>query len=561
MTFTADLCRRHRAWAVDQTRFDEVPPGWHELVERLFEAIATVMAEHPGRRLAVRQVKEAFGGLRVYLGPAGEDEDARAPVPDAVRRLVVEAERRSFLVCDRCGAPGRARAGADLYATRCDGCAKPGSAPIPDPDSEDAEGIDTDAIETDPAVVLSTLLAEGDEQAVARQRTGSVWPRPHGSRQPPAVASAATTPSDDGFDGDDLDLDEGNEPQDDAASDALVRALVPGHCLMDRVAIEAALNASGSDGTSFDHLSSGEEQRVRTLVLYRDSSLFRPHLIGSPAMLARLDDLDRAAPNFGAVSRLVCRAATLSQVAGAPLRVQPLVLLGSPGIGKSRYAKALAAALGTSCHNVSGATLPDVGSLTGYPPAWRGAGPGRIAKFLITAATSGPVIFVDEAEKIVDFERMAHPLDRLLPLLEYGTAQAYQDENLHVPMRAQHAIVVFAVNSLDGLSEPFRDRVLTLRVPDLTAAQREAVLQAMLAEVGRDLGLAVSLAGPEALAPLRGLSTRRCRLALEIAVAHAVEDERRFLLAADLAEAVALLGRPDARQAVGFLSHPATPRD
>ncbi len=233
----------------------------------------------------------------------------------------------------------------------------------------------------------------------------------------------------------------------------LAQTHVAGHFVMDRSAIVAALAASGFDGT-FDHLSSGEEQRARTLVAYRDARLFRPHLVASTRTAARLAELDREAPNFAVVTRLVRRAAQVSLIAGAPIRLPPIVLLGSAGIGKSRYATLLAAALETSCHLVNGSTLPDVGSLTGYPPVWRGSGPGRLAKFLLSSPTSGPVIFIDEAEKIADFEAMTHPTDRLLPILERDTAAAFQDENLQVPMRAQHALFIFACNSLDTLSAP-----------------------------------------------------------------------------------------------------------
>ena len=329
-----------------------------------------------------------------------------------------------------------------------------------------------------------------------------------------------------------------------------------GHHVMDRGAIAAALLASGFDG-DYDSLSSAEEQRARTLVQYRDMPLFRPHLVGSPAMIRRLDGLRRAAPNFAAVTRLVHRAAYLSQVSGRSLRIQPIMLVGAPGIGKSRYARALAFALNTSCDIINGSTLPDLATLTGYPPVWRGAGPGRIAKFLVAAPTTGPLIFIDEAEKIVAFEDMAHPLDRLLPLLEYDTSSGFQDEYLQVPMRAQNAIFLFACNTTDGLSPPFLDRLLTIRIPDLDPAARHAVLEAMLAEVAQKIGLPMSLPNPSVLASIQGLGVRRCRLALEIAIGHAVDHERRFLIAQDLIEAVKLLGDADGSKPIGFVHHPA----
>ena len=120
-------------------------------------------------------------------------------------------------------------------------------------------------------------------------------------------------------------------------------------------------------------------------------------------------------------------------------------------------------------------------------------------------------------------------------------------------MRAQHALFIFACNSLDAFSAPFKDRVLIVRIPDLDPIQRDAVLEAMLAGVARDLGLPMSLASRAALAPLRSMGMRRCRLAFEIAVGFAVEQDRRFLTTMDLAAAVAMLDLPDRCSPMGFV--------
>ena len=120
-------------------------------------------------------------------------------------------------------------------------------------------------------------------------------------------------------------------------------------------------------------------------------------------------------------------------------------------------------------------------------------------------------------------------------------------------MRAQHAILLFACNALTSLSEPFLDRVVTVRIPDLRQDERDAILEAMLGEVAGAIGLTISLANREALAPLRLLSLRRCRLGFEIAIGRAVEQGRRFLVAQDLAEATSMLGQPDQKRAIGFI--------
>lgn len=86
----------------------EIDDGWVPVVRRLLEA-----CRRAGVIMKVRQVKEKFGGLRVY-----------ADVPDADQRQgfykflsVAEAEAES--TCEKCGKPGSLRTGSWLK-TLCD---------------------------------------------------------------------------------------------------------------------------------------------------------------------------------------------------------------------------------------------------------------------------------------------------------------------------------------------------------------------------------------------------------------------------------------------------------
>ncbi len=128
--FIAALCAEHASWADDATCFDELPDGWRDLVRALFAGLAAVMAGAPGGRLRILQVKEKFGGLRVYRGPA-EGTVLTDAHWAAIAALAAAAEARSFETCDACGAPGRLRVRAGWYATRCDAHAGAGSRILP----------------------------------------------------------------------------------------------------------------------------------------------------------------------------------------------------------------------------------------------------------------------------------------------------------------------------------------------------------------------------------------------------------------------------------------------
>lgn len=89
-------------------------PGWADIIRDL--CIKLMALRFDGN---VVQVKEKFGTLRFYADGLSEEQ----------RRAVSDAEDRSALTCETCGAPGKARAGGWIK-TLCDECARPGGRKI-----------------------------------------------------------------------------------------------------------------------------------------------------------------------------------------------------------------------------------------------------------------------------------------------------------------------------------------------------------------------------------------------------------------------------------------------
>ena len=94
----------------------EVGNGWYNLLE---ECCARIMAAKPSESLQAAQVKEKFGGLRLYLSTAGESDE----VNKAIFEAVDAAECASFKTCERCGRPGSPGNGS-WRRTLCDQCNK-----------------------------------------------------------------------------------------------------------------------------------------------------------------------------------------------------------------------------------------------------------------------------------------------------------------------------------------------------------------------------------------------------------------------------------------------------
>lgn len=92
-----------------------VGEGWLNICGRTFERIVGIYRKHeiPLGQFAVIQIKEKFGGLRIYTG--GIPEEAYHEVEDAI----VDAEAESYETCEACGSPGRIRYG-NWWRTLCD---------------------------------------------------------------------------------------------------------------------------------------------------------------------------------------------------------------------------------------------------------------------------------------------------------------------------------------------------------------------------------------------------------------------------------------------------------
>ncbi|WP_237479378.1 AAA family ATPase [Lichenibacterium dinghuense] len=334
---------------------------------------------------------------------------------------------------------------------------------------------------------------------------------------------------------------------------------VPGVHIMSRIDLEAAVGGMSPDDDwdGAGATSREDAARKRELARYRDDPdlCWRRHVIADDAMLARVGRLVREAPNMARAVEIVRRAAVVSRYARQPLRVPPIVLVGPPGCGKTRFASLLAGALGVSSSTIVGSTITDVGKIIGYHPGWKGASPGLVAKSLMQGATASPVIVVDEAEKIQAVDGLPYPLDALLSALESGTACYYRDGYLDVPMRAEGIVWLFCGNDLHGLSAPLLDRCVVIEVAALSGRERHRALDDLAADILLDHGVAPTALDIDALAVLDGVGLRRARALIASALAGALDAGRDALTADDLRAAAALLGGAPriVRQRAGFV--------
>lgn len=96
--------------------YPAVGDGWRELLERTIERIAAAVGGEPDASVVILQIKEKFGGIRIYH----QSKNASRAFDDKVTEAVDLAEARSLTTCDVCGAEGKLRDKVGWYFTRCD---------------------------------------------------------------------------------------------------------------------------------------------------------------------------------------------------------------------------------------------------------------------------------------------------------------------------------------------------------------------------------------------------------------------------------------------------------
>lgn len=282
---------------------------------------------------------------------------------------------------------------------------------------------------------------------------------------------------------------------------------------------------------------------------------WRKLVVPDEAVIARLAGLDAICPQFREVTAWIVRAAGLSLATATPLRLDPAVVVGPPGTGKTFYARKLAEALGVPSDVIAMNLMTDRGAaFSGLAPVWRASGPGKVAKLLIEGSHACPLVVIDEIEKASPINPNETPTNALHSFLERGNAARFVDEFVDLPIRADHIFWFATANSLDPLPESIVDRLIVF-----TIAIREAEMLAIQKSIFHEANLRVGGNFDEPAEALfqvaAGHNPRTLSRLWDIAMGFACEAGRRDLVVADIrgAERVLLAGKEGARRSIGFV--------
>lgn len=214
-------------------------------------------------------------------------------------------------------------------------------------------------------------------------------------------------------------------------------------------------------------------------------------IINTPTPLVLLPSLYDARSNLLAefpYAQEVIDAALNDLVGRSTIKLRPLLLVGAPGGGKSRFARRLGEVLGVHVWRTD-ASRCDGAAFAGTDKKWYSAEPCHPFLAIFQGKHANPFVLLDELEKAgtrADYGRL---WDCLLGFLEPETNVRYPDPALQTNLDLSHVSYIATANSVDLLPAPLRDRFRIIAFPKPEKSDLNALLPSVIADFAHQAGL------------------------------------------------------------------------
>ena len=176
------------------------------------------------------------------------------------------------------------------------------------------------------------------------------------------------------------------------------------------------------------------------------------------------------------------------ETAPSAMHIAPAILNGPPGVGKTAFVQALAAAMGLPFLKLGAGGISHSSTFCGTSSHWSTSQPGEIFNLLALNGTGAgcAVLLIDEVDKINPRDDYGI-LPALLDLLEPETSRTYREESMGLTFNASHLIIIMTSNYPEKIDKALmsRCRFRNIRMPGVD--QKKAVAIAVHARFNGSL--------------------------------------------------------------------------